>query len=195
MFAPCSFKEECSNLRLSFASHLLNDSGQMDILIHPLSICSEMEAPWTYEQQDGSVIEKCVYLTLFIINILFRITSVDKLFKKSVQQLVKKDFVWKLLFSKTWINLDPHFWGLFLVFEHVGPDGIGVYDPAISAATTTASFPSAGWDLWEPMVSMERYEWRCFFCSIYTSPFPSCLMNEAMNLCILMMAYHMWDMM
>lgn len=28
--------------------------------------------------------------------------------------------------------------------ENVCPDGIGVYDPAISAATTTAALPSAG---------------------------------------------------
>lgn len=37
MFAPCSFKEECSNLRLSFAAHLWNDYGQMDILINPIN--------------------------------------------------------------------------------------------------------------------------------------------------------------
>lgn len=69
--------------------------------------------------------------------------------------------------ESTWILI-------FFVGENVCPDGIGVYDPAISAATTTAALPSAGcfWirGLVGAMVSMETYEWRSLFIFFYTSP-------------------------
>lgn len=51
-------------------------------------------------------------------------------------------------------NLNQLGSSFFFVGENVCPDGIGVYDPAISAATTTAALPSAGCFcreiLWEP---------------------------------------------